>query len=179
MRKLLITGILLVLFAGCQTKNPVGPGTVTVTQATTSTTTSTIVPFRRYVALQVPPNVPNDITQYFTLVSGGGSSFLSSSPFRGAVAVNGPQASSNMYGVTGVYATLSAIGGVVSGQLAGTLDGGTFTGSLTAETQSCTAERQFSGQLTKQILQWTAGPFMRTCPGNALSFTTLTLLGTD
>jgi len=184
MRKLLIPGILLVLFVGCQTKNPVGPGTVTVTQGTTSTTTSTIVPFRRYVALQVPPNVPNDMTLYFTLVSGGTSfssvfSSVSSSPFRGSVAVNRPLASSNTYGVTGVYATLSGIGGVASGQLVGTLDGGTFTGSLTAETQGCTAERQFSGQLTKQILQWTAGQSLRTCPGNALAFQSFTLLGTD
>ncbi len=42
MRKLLLsTPLLAALALGCQTKTPVGPGTVKITETTTSTTTST------------------------------------------------------------------------------------------------------------------------------------------
>src|SRR5262245_18575985 len=114
MRKLLLTGLLAALAAGCGNPPPNSPGVVTVTQTTTSTTTTTAPPTtttttstrttstvvagtaaRRYVAFKVAPNVPNDMTLFFNLLGGF------------------------TYSVSGVYTTGSGIGGSVKGTLSG------------------------------------------------------------
>ena len=53
-----------------------------------------------------------------------------------------------------------------AGTLTGTLDNGTFTGSLKTITPSgCPAERQFTGPLTAQTLHWSPGPQINDCGG--------------
>ena len=166
MRKLLLTGLLIAMSAGCGSPNPAGPGTVTVTQTTTSTTTTTVPPTtttttsttsttttstvlpttaaRRFLAFRVAPNVPNDMTLFYELLGG----------FQ--------------YTVRGVYSTGSGIGGTASGYLSGgtnPLESGVFNGNLTAEFPGCTAQRLYSGPLTSQGLQWTAGNILNDCPG--------------
>jgi hypothetical protein len=167
MRKLLLTGLLLTgllaaVAAGCGSPNPAGPGIVTVTQTTTSTTTTTVPPTtstttsttttstilptgaaRRYLAFGVAPNVPKDMTLFFQL----------DGPF--------------LYSVTGVYSTGSGIGGVVSGFLSGgnnPTESGVFDGTLTAEFPGCTSQRVYTGPLTSQGLQFTAGRILNDCP---------------
>jgi len=161
MRKVLLTGLLAALAAGCGNPPPNGPGVVTVTQTTTSTTTTTAPPTtttttsttttstvlagtaaRRYLAFKVAPNFPNDMTLFFNLLGGF------------------------TYSVSGVYSTASGIGGAVNGTLSGgtnPLDSGIFEGTLTAELPGCTAERAYTGPLTAQGLQWTAGPVKNSC----------------
>jgi hypothetical protein len=200
MRKvLLLTACLIVAWvAACQSKVPVGPGTVTVTQ-TTSTTTSTIAPSttttsllvttsvpvqpgasaRRYVTFQGPPNIPRDMSLFFQLIS----------PAASAPAMFGrrglrlqPQADIS-YSVVGIYVTGSGIGGAVKGVLGGSatpLDNGQFDGTLTAEFTGCTAERQFSGPISSQVLQWTAGRGIKDCAASSLPWPDgFTLLRTD
>ena len=56
---LIASGALLsAVLVGCESKNPVGPGNVTVVSATTTTTS--VVPARRYVAFNPAPTVPAD-----------------------------------------------------------------------------------------------------------------------
>ena len=168
MRKLLLTGLLAAVSAGCGSSNPdnpAAPGTVTVTQTTTSTTTttvptttstststststtSTVLPTtaaRRFLAFNVALNVPKDMTLFYELLGG----------FQ--------------YTVRGVYTTGSGIGGTASGYLSGgtnPLESGVFNGNLTAEFPGCTAQRLYSGPLTSQGLQWTASDILKDCPG--------------
>jgi hypothetical protein len=188
MRKLLLTGLLAAalcgaaMFVGCDRGNPVGPGgpgTVTVLQTTTTTTVVPTNVTRRYVGFQVQPNVPSDMTLFFTLVSGGSSvSSLTSlsSLFRNTFIH--PQDAGSSYSVFGVYRTNNGVGGEVRGSLSGSLDNGTFTGTLTANLQGCMALRMFSGSVG-QILQWTGGSTLQDCPGSPLAFSGFTLLKTD
>jgi hypothetical protein len=66
----------------------------------------------------------------------------------------------------------------VQGRLVGTLDAGTFEGILTSVTPECTAEREFSGSVNAQSLQWIGGTTLRDCKGNPLNFSPLTMLAT-
>src|SRR5215471_7048692 len=165
MRKLLLTSLLVAalgaaaMFIGCDRGNPVGPGgpgTVTVLQTTTTTTVVPTNVTRRFVAFQVQPNVPSDMTLFLQLVSGGSSL---SSLIRTALLQ--PLAASR-YSVFGVYRTNNGVGGEVNGTLDGSPDDGTFTGTMTANVAGCTAERQFTGHVA-MVLQWTAGATLRDC----------------
>jgi hypothetical protein len=85
--------------------------------------------------------------------------------------------------VLGIYVTGSGIGGAVKGVLGGSatpLDSGQFDGTLTAEFTGCTAERQFSGPISSQVLQWTAGRGIKDCAASSLPWPDgFTLLRTD
>ena len=199
MRKLLVAILgITVLIVACENKSPVGPegpGGVTVTQTTTSTTTTTTstpttttsttsttttVPgsaSRRYVAFQAPPNIPADMTLFFELVFNGGNAL---SRMLGGRAMSGAKAIEAEYRVTGVYVMGNGTVGDVNGFLGNSSNPletfGTFEGRLTAKMPSCTAEREFSGTLSSQTLQWTGGPTLRDCAGSPLSFPALTML---
>ena len=60
--------------------------------------------------------------------------------------------------LTGTYMNSTGFGGTLTGVLTGTLENGTFNGSLKTITPSgCPAERQFTGPLTTQTLNWSPG----------------------
>jgi len=198
MRKLLLmTGALAAAASlGCGNKTPSGPGSVTVTATTTSTTT-TIIPTttttsstttttsipppaasaRRYVAFQAPPNVPSDMSLFIQLIMGQAPA---SSSFFGRLRLF-PMADP-VYSVAGVFTTGSGIAGTVKGTLRGgpnPLDAGKFDGSLIAELPGCTAERNFDGSLTSQVLQWNRGSAVRDCINPQSWPETFTLLRSD
>jgi hypothetical protein len=83
------------------------------------------------------------------------------------------------YSVTGTYRTPSGTGGTVEGFLDGPLEGGTFSGHLTADFAGCTAQREFSGPLNEASLQWTGGRTLQDCKDSPLGFNTLTLVRGD
>jgi hypothetical protein len=201
MRKALVGGLLLsALIIACETKAPVGPGSVTVTQTTTSTTVPTTTTSttalttttttvsggiaRAYAAFQPPPDIPANMTLFFELIFGTSPvrSVLASLPLVGQ---NFAGATENKYKVTGVYVMGNGTSGAVNGQLGGSENpletGGDFTGTLTAKTVSgCTAERSFAGRLTSQTLQWAGGGTLsNTCAQNPLGFSGLTMLRSD
>ncbi|AMY08141.1 PKD domain protein [Luteitalea pratensis] len=157
---LIASGALLsAVLVGCESKNPVGPGEVTVVSATTTTTT--VVPARRYVAFTPAPTVPSDMTLFFELVSAG------TTP------------GSERYTVFGLFKTGDGSAGEANGQLTGSPDNGQFAGRLTLTVSGCTAEREFSGPLNSQLLRWTGGTTLRDCPGSPLNFPELLLLKSD
>ena len=195
MRKLLLGGILLVVavVVACDTKDPSGPATVTIsgpspittttttstsiptTTSTTSTTTSTIphALARTYISLGiVPPNVPNSLSLSLKQTAGVGNSASSWRDFlpifRTAVE----------FAVLGFYTTSGGGSGAVQGNLSGTLEAGTFTGKLTSVTPECTAEREFSGSVDTQALRWVGGMTLKDCKGSPLAFSPLTMLAT-
>jgi len=157
---LIASGALLsAVLVGCESKNPVGPGEVTVVSATTTTTT--VVPARRYVTFTPQPTVPSDLTLFFELASAG------TTP------------GSERYTVFGLFKTGNGSSGEVNGQLVGPPDNGQFSGRLTLTTSGCIAEREFSGALNSQLLRWTGGATIRDCPGSPLNFPELLLLKSD
>jgi hypothetical protein len=84
-----------------------------------------------------------------------------------------------VFTVMGFYVTPGGGRGQVTGQLVGTLDAGTFTGTLTSETPECVAEREYGGTLDPQFLRWTGGATLRDCKGSPLSFNNLVMLATN
>ena len=113
---LIASGALLsAVLVGCESKNPVGPGEVTVVSATTTTTS--VVPARRYIAFNPVPTAPSDMTLFFELVSGG------TTP------------GSERYTIFGLFKTGNGSAGEVNGQLTGTPDNGQFSGRLTRHHQ--------------------------------------------
>lgn len=202
MRKIfLILLILTSLIIACETKTPVGPGTLTVVQTTSSTTTittTTVGPSttstttttttvtgsasRRYMSFQPPPDIPADMTLFFELLLAPAPA---SSPGP-SVAGQANVEAENEYKVTGVYIMGNGTSGAINGELGGSSNpletGGTFEGTMTAKTTSgCAAERKYSGQLTAQTLQWAAGAMVsNTCSSsNPLGFLTLTMFRGD
>lgn len=180
MRKLLQTGLLVAaLAAGCESsKLPTGPGALileTSTSTSSSSTTTSIIPGLRYVASPAMSqnflNVPSDMTLFLQPVSGGTS--------RLGSLVSVVLATPTTYNVTGIWNTPAGLTGQVKGIWVGTVDSGDFRGTLTANQSTCTAEREFSGPVSAQLLQWTAGAVVRDCPGQPLSFSSLMLLKSD
>jgi PKD domain len=151
--------VLAAVLVGCESKNPVGPGTVSVETATTTTTTA--VPARRYVTFTPTPTAPADMTLFFELVS------------------SGVLPGSEKYTVFGLFKTGNGSSGEVNGQLTGSPDNGQFAGRLTVVISGCTAEREFAGQLNSQLLRWAGGTTLRDCPGSPLGFPELLLLKSD
>jgi hypothetical protein len=191
MRKLLLLTAVLALgvIVGCDTKSPTGPSTVTIETPTPTTTippggttvppTTTSIPTpattRSYVAFgATAPTVPSQLTLVLTPLSGrpAAASFFDRLPFVG-------KQQDELWSVLGFYRTPSGTGGQITGELVGTLDAGTFTGTLTADSPECVAERQFSGTVDPQLLRWTGGTTLRDCKGNPLAFNTLTMLATS
>ena len=83
--------------------------------------------------------------------------------------------------VTGDYTLTDGTTGNVQGTLTGPLSElrlvrGTFDGTLTGTAaDGCVAERAFNGPITNVGLQWTAGAFVRTCPEDPLSFSSVVI----
>jgi hypothetical protein len=146
------------VLVGCESKNPTGPGNVTIVSATTTTTS--VLPPRRYVAFEAPPNTPGDISLFFTPVAGG-------------------TGTTPRFTVYGLYKTGTGVTGEVNGTLTGTPDSGQFAGTLTANVGGCIAEREYAGPLDSQFMRWTGGNILRDCPGSPLVAGPLILLKTD
>jgi CARDB len=194
MRAAVFVGLVLVaLLMACDTKSPTGPSTVTVetpsppttttappgpgttTAPPTSTSTTTSVAMalsRTYVAFgPVPPTVPSQLTVVLQQRSAVASFFESLAFFE--------KQAEPVFTVMGFYVTPGGGRGQVTGQLVGTLDAGTYNGTLTAETPECTAEREYGGTLDPQFLRWTGGQTLRDCKGSPLSFNSLVMLATN
>jgi hypothetical protein len=185
--------VLVALLMACDTKSPTGPSTVTVETpsppttttvppgpgtttappTTTSTTTSIALSLSRtYVAFgPVPPTVPSQLTVVLQQRSAVASFFESLRFFE--------KQADPVFTVMGFYVTPGGGRGQVTGQLVGTLDAGTYNGTLTAETPECTAEREYGGTLDPQFLRWTGGATLRDCKGSPLSFNNLVMLATN
>jgi hypothetical protein len=80
----------------------------------------------------------------------------------------GKQADPLVWTVTGFFMTAGGGRGQVGGELVGTLDDGSFTGTLTSEAPECVAEREFAGTLDPQFLRWTGGRTLRDCKDSPL-----------
>jgi hypothetical protein len=194
MRKLLAAGVLIsALIMACETKTPVGPAGLTPTTSTTTTssptttpttssTTTTSVIIRSlsmsYQAFNPPPNVPAQMTLFARLLtpsSAPGDAF-------GLLEQSAPE---NEYEITGVYVMGNGTTGSVTGTLGNSLDplelGGVFIGHLNAKTTSgCTAERDFSGTLSRLTLQWHGdAPGTSTCSPSPLNIPEFTMLRSD
>lgn len=157
MRKPLVFALLLTAFvAACDSKSPTGPSTVTVetlnppsTTTTVSPTSTTTIPgpsttttsiptpatTRSYVAFgPVAANVPSQLTLFLQpLAARTVTSLVDRLPFIGT------QADPLEWTVTGFYSTPGGDRGQISGRLVGTLDQGSFSGAMTAESAECTA----------------------------------------
>ena len=194
MRKLLAAGVLIsALIVACETKTPVGPAGLTPTTSTTTTsspttapttssTTTTSVIIRSlalaYQAFNPPPNIPAQMTLFARLLT------ASSAP-GGLFGLLEQSAPENEYEITGVYAMMNGTSGTVTGTLGNSLDplelGGVFIGRLTAKTSSgCTAERDFSGTLSRLTLVWHGdAPGTSTCSPSPLNIPEFTMLRSD
>ena len=104
--------------------------------------------------------VPWDISLFFNIPGGALVS--------GATTAATPGAAAEGDNLTGVYSNSNGFGGTLSGVLTGTLESGTFNGSLkTIMSSGCTAERQFSGPVTTQALSWSPGNHLNDCGGTS------------
>jgi CARDB len=197
MRKPLFIALLFVaLWIACDTKSATGPstvvieapsppttttsvppGTTTTVPPTTTVTTTTVAVLtqRTYVAFgPVPPTVPSQLS--IVLQAAGARSRPASLLAR--LPLFDTAQETQVWTVLGFYRTGAGGGGQVSGTLVGTLDEGTFNGTLTFETPECTAEREFGGTLDPQFLRWTGGQTLRDCKGSPLAFNSLVMLAT-
>jgi hypothetical protein len=147
---------------------PGGGGTSTTTTIITPATTRTYVAFG-----PVTPTMPSQLTIFLQpLGARAVTSFFDRLPFVGA------QQDEPRWTVQGFYVTPGGGNGQVSGELVGTLDQGSFTGTLTSETPECTAEREFGGSLDPQFLRWNGGRTLRDCKGSPLGFNSLVMIAT-
>jgi PKD repeat protein len=161
---------------------PVGAGVPLPSSTTTSIPTTTAV---RYVAAQADPDIPSDLTLFFQLLTGQSAvaslrTGLTGLRFGGARFAAVGDAT---YTVQGTYSTQNGKTGTIQGQMVGTLvpaPTGTFTGTLTASIQGCSASRPFSGPLSTASLQWRpAGAGSNTCQDNPLDFSAMNLQKSD
>lgn len=189
MRKVTLLGVALgTTIMACESKTPTGPSTVTVEVTTTVPATTTVPPgsttvppttttiaptsvTRRYLGTAANPVLPNDMTLALNLVTTG---VVLDGALEGAPRI-GAQAT---YSVTGFYSTGSGGGGTVRGMLDGTLDNGTFSGTLSTTVPGCSASREYYGELKATNLVWSAGQVLQDCKDNPLSFSTLTMITT-
>lgn len=131
-----------------------------------------------YQAFNPPPNVPAQMTLFAKLLtpsSAPGDAF-------GLLEQSAPE---NEYEIVGVYAMGNGTTGSVTGTLGNSLDplelGGVFIGHLNAKTTAgCTAERDFSGSLSRLTLQWHGdAPGTSTCSPSPLDIPEFTMLRSD
>src|SRR5215211_3381503 len=135
MRRNLSLGLLLTLvvhLSGCG-ENPNRPSVVTDVPVNP--------PKRNARFIQVPW----DISLFFNLPGGALVS-------GGATAAT-PSAAAEGDNLTGTFVNSNGFAGTLTGVLTGTLESGTFNGTLSTITPSgCTAERRFSGPINSQTL---------------------------
>ena len=104
--------------------------------------------------------VPWDISLFFNIPGGAIVS--------GATTAATPGAAAEGDNLTGTYTNSTGFGGTLTGVLTGNLENGTFTGSLKTITASgCAAERQFSGPLNTNTLNWSPGNHLNDCGGTS------------
>ncbi len=138
---------------------------VSVGGTLTTTSVAATSAVAHYVAVSnppPPPDAPADITLFLKAATAS---------FPPLLHLLRPEATTT-YDVTGVYSTTNGGGGNISGQLVGTVSpaiSGTFTGTLNATEQGCTAARAFSGGTNQISLTWTGGATSGTCGSNPLA----------
>ena len=104
--------------------------------------------------------VPWDISLFFNIPGGA--------IVAGATTAATPGAAAEGDNLTGTYTNSNGFGGTLTGVLTGNLENGTFNGSLKTITPSgCTAERQFSGPLNTNTLNWSPGNHLNDCGGTS------------
>jgi hypothetical protein len=87
-----------------------------------------------------------------------------SAPARVAPATEPP----GLLSLTGNFETGSGLRGAVQGTLTGTLDYGTFNGSLTADSGGHVEERRYSGHITLATVAWLPGDCLQGCARDEL-----------
>ena len=107
-----------------------------------------------------------------TLIARGLTQLASTAsiPPPGSKTLSTSSAAATPVDVSGNYATGRGVKGAVRGTLAGSLDNGMFTGTLTTDGAGCGEERRYSGPMTSSGLAWQAGAWLRTCPVSELTF---------
>ena len=162
---------------------PIGAGVPLPSTTTTSISTTTAV---RYVSASTAPDIPADLSLFFQLLAG--QSVLppvgASVPgLRGLGDFRFVPLADSKYSVQGIYSQRNGGTGTISGELVGTLTpapSGTFTGTLTATLNGCTATRPFSGPLSSGSLQWTGqAPATGGCQPDPLAFSSMDLAKSD
>ncbi len=144
---LFVLAILLAYLSGCG-EAPSRPSVITDRPVNPPKTSA------RYI------QVPWDISLFFNIPGGAIVS--------GATTAATPGAAAEGDNLTGAYTNSNGFGGTLSGVLTGNLESGTFNGSLKTITPSgCTAERQFSGPVTTQTLNWSPGNHLNDCGGTS------------
>ena len=148
MRRYLPLWVLSVLFAylsGCGDA-PSRPSVITDRPVTPPKTRA------RYI------QVPWDISLFFNIPGGA--------VVAGAATAATPGAAAAGDNLTGTFVNSNGFAGTLTGVLTGSLENGTFTGSLkTIMASGCPAERQFTGPVNTQTLNWSPGPHINDCGG--------------
>ena len=104
--------------------------------------------------------VPWDISLFFNIPGGA--------VVAGATTAATPGAAAEGDNLTGTYSNSNGFAGTLTGVLTGTLENGTFNGSLLAITPSgCTAERRYSGSVNTEALNWSPGNHVNDCNGTS------------
>jgi hypothetical protein len=144
---LCVLAILLAYLSGCG-EAPSRPSVITDRPVNPPKTSA------RYI------QVPWDISLFFNIPGGAIVSGAAT-----AATLGGAAEGDNL---TGTYTNSTGFGGTLSGVLTGNLESGTFNGTLKTITPSgCTAERQFSGPLTTETLNWSPGNHVNDCGGTS------------
>ena len=144
---LYILAVLLAYLSGCG-EAPSRPSVITDRPVNPPKTSA------RYI------QVPWDISLFFNIPGGAlvAGATTAATPGRAAEGDN----------LTGAYTNSNGFGGTLTGVLTGRLESGTFNGSLkTIMSSGCTAERQFSGPVTTQTLNWSPGNHLNDCGGTS------------
>ncbi len=140
---LLVT--LLPLLTGCG-ESPNRPSVVTETPSTPPKANARFI------------QVPWDISLFFNLPGGASVAGATTAATSGSAA-----AGDNL---TGTFVNSTGFAGTITGVLTGTLERGTFDGTLSTIIRTgCTAERRFSGPINSQGLNWSPGAQINDCGG--------------
>ena len=142
---LLVT--LLLPLTGCG-ESPNRPSVVTVTPTNPPKTNARFI------------QTPWDISLFFNLPGGAVVAGATTAVTSGAAAPGD--------NLTGTFVNSTGFAGTITGVLTGTLEQGTFDGTLSTITQAgCTAERRFTGPITTQALNWSPGTHVNDCGGTS------------
>lgn len=144
---LCLLGVLLAHSSGCG-ESPNRPSVVAETPIPQPKTSARFI------------QVPWDISLFFNIPGGA----VVADATTAATSGNGAPGDN----LTGTYSNTNGFGGTISGVLTGTLDSGTFDGTLTTVTPAgCVAERRYSGPLTSTALNWSPGSHVNDCGGTS------------
>jgi hypothetical protein len=150
MRRYVPLGLLLTalaLLSGCG-ESPNNPSVVTDRPVNPPKTRA------RYI------QVPWDISLFFNIPGGAVVAGATTAATSGSAA-----AGDNL---TGTFVNSTGFAGTLTGVLTGTLESGTFDGTLSTITKAgCTAERRFSGPINSQTLNWSPGAHVNDCGGTS------------